>query len=176
MQILKTMTVAGIGSKTHADKAVAEKSQTFFGTMLGKVTGIEPAKRPNQDGSFTNKLRGDFYSKTVEDEFTAQLCILPALVHTSVEKALIESTDASVEFAFEVGVKFMDGRTIPYEFIVKPLMPVEISKPLQKLQALIPSFYNTKVAALPPATVEAPKQLAAPAPAPKHEPVKPTKK
>lgn len=133
MQIVNTLTMKEIGSKELAEKVVAEKTAMVLATVVGRVTGTRTAQAPNKDGSFTSKMKGDFYAKRMDgEEFMASMCILPSVVHESVLSALADS-DGEAEFALEIGIKFVEGRSIPYQFTVAPLLKPRLAAPLQSL-------------------------------------------
>jgi len=141
MEILNTLDVTKFGSKEMAEKVKTEKlvNGVYLGSIIGTVNGIKVSKVADTNGEFKNKLKGDFYGRSFDGtEFTSSVCILPNIIHDRVLSLLADS-DGEVEFGVKVGMKFVEGRSIPYQYTVEPLTQIAVSKPLERLMALIPA-------------------------------------
>lgn len=139
MKIVNTLSITELSSPAILELVKKEQAEIWLADIVGKSAGTKIAKVPNKDGSFATKLTGEFYARTADQEFTANVCILPRSVHQQVVDLLAnDETGGGVEFAFSIGVK-PTKRDIPYEYTVNTLMPVKFSKPLEGLMAMLPT-------------------------------------
>lgn len=82
------------------------------------------------------KLKGRFRATntTTGDVFNSSVAMLPDEITDPVLAALTLDGAASVDMAFDIGVKIDDSTAVGYVYVVKPLMKPSEDDPLERLQ------------------------------------------
>jgi hypothetical protein len=139
MEILRKITVKAVAGKVDIEKVLAapEKKMT-----LAKIFGIASKAAPDQSdyGAFL-RFKGRFRAINYVDgtQFESGSLILPPVAQDMLA-GVLEGVDGSVEFGFEVGVKYDAEAVTKYVYTVTPLFEASKDDPLQRLSNTVLSI------------------------------------
>lgn len=114
-----------------------------FGSCTGTVKGaskfVRVAKGGEEEVQSWQKLVGEFYAMTRDGHgFTAGQCFLPRDVEESII-AQFEQGILTVEFAYDIFVRYDKQAATSYVFLAQPVMPADDS-PAKKMMGNLPAL------------------------------------
>ena len=137
MLITKKISVAGINSIRGGFKVKrGDDGHLPFDTFLGmRVMGIthDYNERVSENMGVSYQFLGEFRAWNREGtEFASPVCFLPEPAQ-GILKAGLDGADGSVEFGFDVFIKYNKTAILGYEFLVESLLDAKPSEGLARL-------------------------------------------
>lgn len=139
--IIRKITLKAVAGKVDFDKLIATPDKYM---KLAKIYGIASKAAPDESeyGAFI-RFKGRFRGVNFEtgETYEAGAMILPATAQDMLA-GVLEGTEGSVEFAFEIAVKYDATSAVKYVYEIKPLFEVSKDDPLERLGASILAIEN----------------------------------
>lgn len=133
MELVRKITVKQVAGKIDLEKLLAAPNKTL---QLAKIFGMASKARPDQSdmGSFL-RFSGRFRATNFVDGTTYESgsLILPGVAQDALAGALDGADGGSVEFAFEISVKYDAESVTKYVYNVKPLFETSRDDPLERM-------------------------------------------
>lgn len=161
VKVISTKTVFGdkerVLETAMSDKGKEHFLYRVFGVIQGMQIGKGRFKRVNaetntaEDTTWT-KFFGDFCAINVSNEnFEGASCFLPSYVNGQFESTLSADTEggASIEFAYDVFVRYNKDSATSYEYIAQPVRRAGDENPLAKMVTELAPLPNARALAAP---------------------------
>lgn len=133
MEILRKITVRDLAGKVDIKKLLEAPDETL---VLGKIFGVVNKAKPDSSalGEFL-RFYGSIRGVTVDGEIKQSgSLILPGVAQDFLYGALQLENVESVQFGFEISVKYDESAIAKYVYKVTPLIDSKPDDPMERLQ------------------------------------------